>query len=167
MAKRKSIIPGFSWNRALGITSAKQKIARATGIPTTKQGRKRKLQSSLWTAVAAGVAAACTQNKQAVPPSPSAEVKPIPVRETQPRPTFADHEELLIAAIETVLDAGEASASILQRKLKIGYSSAAKLMDEMYGIGVIGEFEGDKPRKVLITREQFEDGLTYEDDADS
>ena len=55
MAKRKSIIPGFSWNRALGITSAKQKIARATGIPTTKQGQKRKLQSSLWTAIASAL----------------------------------------------------------------------------------------------------------------
>lgn len=42
--KKKSIIPGFSVNRALGITSAKQKIARATGIPTTKQGRKRKME---------------------------------------------------------------------------------------------------------------------------
>ena len=41
MAKKKSLIPGFSLNRALGVTSAKQKIARATGIPTTKQGRKR------------------------------------------------------------------------------------------------------------------------------
>ena len=61
MAKRKSIIPGFSWNRVLGITSAKQKIARATGIPTTKQGRKRKLQSSLWTAVALGVAASASK----------------------------------------------------------------------------------------------------------
>ena len=42
--KKKSIIPGFSVNRALGITSAKQKIARATGIPTTKLGRKRKME---------------------------------------------------------------------------------------------------------------------------
>ena len=44
MAK-KSLIPGlsFSWKRALGITSAKQKIAKATGIPTTKQGRRNKL----------------------------------------------------------------------------------------------------------------------------
>lgn len=39
---------GFSWKRALGITSAKRKIARATGIPTTKAGRKRKAQSMLW-----------------------------------------------------------------------------------------------------------------------
>lgn len=52
MAKsKKSIIPGFSWKRALGITSAKQKIARATGIPTTKQGRKRKAQNLLWKAL--------------------------------------------------------------------------------------------------------------------
>lgn len=58
MGRKKSIIPGFSLNRALGITSAKQKIARATGIPTTKQGHKRKMQNCLWTAVAAGVAAA-------------------------------------------------------------------------------------------------------------
>lgn len=65
MAKRKSIIPGFSWNRALGITSAKQKIARATGIPTTKQGRKRKLQSSLWTAIAFGAVAAAVSKQQA------------------------------------------------------------------------------------------------------
>ena len=45
MAKKKSGIPGlsFSWKRALGITSAKRKIAKATGVPTTKQGRRNKL----------------------------------------------------------------------------------------------------------------------------
>lgn len=60
MGRKKSVIPGFSLNRALGVTSAKQKIARATGIPTTKQGRKRKMQSHLWTAAAVGAAAACS-----------------------------------------------------------------------------------------------------------
>ena len=45
MARRKkSLIPGFSWKRAVGIASAKQKIARYTGIPTTKQGQKAKLR---------------------------------------------------------------------------------------------------------------------------
>lgn len=68
MGRKKSVIPGFSLNRALGITSAKQRIARATGIPTTKQGRKRKMQSQLWTAVAVGTAAACSQ-KQSQPQS--------------------------------------------------------------------------------------------------
>lgn len=42
---------GFSWKRALGVTSAKQKIARTTGIPTTKAGRKRKAQNILWTSL--------------------------------------------------------------------------------------------------------------------
>ena len=53
MAKKrsKSIIPGFSWKRAVGISSAKQKVAKATGIPTTKAGRKRKAQNLLWKAI--------------------------------------------------------------------------------------------------------------------
>lgn len=42
---------GFSWKRATGITSAKQKISRATGIPTTKAGRQRKAERMLWNAV--------------------------------------------------------------------------------------------------------------------
>lgn len=69
MGRKKSLIPGFSLNRALGVTSAKQKIARATGIPTTKEGRKRKMQRSLWTAVAVGTAAAKSKGmrKTAVP----------------------------------------------------------------------------------------------------
>lgn len=69
--RKKSVIPGFSLNRALGITFAKQKFARATGIPTTKQGRKRKMQSHLWTAAAVGVAAACSAS-QGSPSSGSA-----------------------------------------------------------------------------------------------
>ena len=49
MAKRrKSLIPGFSWNRAFGVSSAKSKLARATGIPTTKAGRQRKMERMLW-----------------------------------------------------------------------------------------------------------------------
>lgn len=42
---------GFSWKRALGITSAKRKFAKATGIPTTKAGRKRKAQNMLWKSI--------------------------------------------------------------------------------------------------------------------
>ncbi len=47
--KKKSTIPGlsFSWKRALGITSAKRKIAKATGIPTTKSGRRNKIGKML------------------------------------------------------------------------------------------------------------------------
>ena len=41
---------GFSWKRATGVTKVKSKVARATGIPTTKSGRKRKAQNTLWKA---------------------------------------------------------------------------------------------------------------------
>jgi hypothetical protein len=49
MGRKKSIIPGltFSWKRALGITGAKQRFARHTGIPTTRQGMERKAGSIL------------------------------------------------------------------------------------------------------------------------
>lgn len=46
--KRKSLIPGFSMKRALGVTNAKRKIAKVTGIPTTKQGRKRKVERTFF-----------------------------------------------------------------------------------------------------------------------
>lgn len=62
MGRKKSLIPGFSLNRALGVTSAKQRMARATGIPTTKDGRKRKAQRYLWTAAAAGACAAMSKS---------------------------------------------------------------------------------------------------------
>ena len=45
---------GFSWKRAMGVSTAKRKIAKATGIPTTKAGRKRKAQNMLWNAIANG-----------------------------------------------------------------------------------------------------------------
>lgn len=46
--KKKSLIPGFSWKRAVGITKVKRKITKVTGIPTTKQGRKRKIERSIF-----------------------------------------------------------------------------------------------------------------------
>lgn len=50
MAK-KSVIPGFSWKRATGVTAAKRKISKATGIPLTKQGRKQKIKNTAWNAI--------------------------------------------------------------------------------------------------------------------
>lgn len=153
MAKRKSIIPGFSWNRALGITSAKQKIARATGIPTTKQGRKRKLQSSLWTAVAFGVAASAS-NRQSAPQAASA---PVPDNTSKARSAiYAERGDMLSAAAYAIFEAGTASVSILQRKLKLGYSQAASLMDELSANGVVGAFDGSAPREILMTPREFE-----------
>ncbi len=66
-----------------------------------------------------------------------------------------DEDPLLKDAIRIVVEAGQASASLLQRKLKVGYSRAGRLVDEMEQRGVIGQFEGAKPRKVLITENEL------------
>jgi len=67
------------------------------------------------------------------------------------------YDELLPAAIEVVVETGMASVSMLQRRLKLGYSRAARLVDQMEEKGVVGPFEGSKPRQVLITKEQWQE----------
>ncbi|MBP5303997.1 MAG: DNA translocase FtsK, partial [Clostridia bacterium] len=64
-------------------------------------------------------------------------------------------DEMLPKAIEAVIDTGEASVSLLQRKLRVGYARAGRLIDEMERKGIVGPHEGSKPRKVLLTREQW------------
>ncbi len=64
-------------------------------------------------------------------------------------------DEMLPKAIEVVVEAGQASTSLLQRRLKLGYARAARIMDEMEGMGIIGPYEGSKPRQVLITKNQW------------
>ncbi|NLJ41661.1 MAG: DNA translocase FtsK [Clostridiales bacterium] len=64
-------------------------------------------------------------------------------------------DELLPQAVEIVIDAGQASISMLQRRLRIGYARAARMIDEMEVRGIVSGFDGSKPRNVLITREEF------------
>ena len=64
-------------------------------------------------------------------------------------------DEMLMAAIECVVEAGMASTSLLQRRLKLGYARAARIVDEMEARGIVGPFEGSKPRQVLITPERL------------
>ena len=66
-------------------------------------------------------------------------------------------DELLWEAVRIIIDYGSASASILQRRLKIGYTRAARLIDLMEGKGMIGPYEGSKPREVYITARQLEE----------
>lgn len=68
---------------------------------------------------------------------------------------FSDEDEMLPSAIEIVVETGQASTSMLQRRLKLGYARAARLMDAMEEKGIIGPFEGSKPRQVLITKERW------------
>ncbi len=68
---------------------------------------------------------------------------------------FDAEDEMLPAAIECVIETGQASTSLLQRKLKLGYARAARIVDEMEARGIVGPFEGSKPRQVLISRQQW------------
>ena len=67
----------------------------------------------------------------------------------------SDSDPMLKQAVEVVIDAGQASTSLLQRRCKLGYARAARIMDEMEQKGVIGPYEGAKPRAVLISRQQW------------
>ncbi len=66
-------------------------------------------------------------------------------------------DELLPAAVEVILETGQASVSMLQRRLKLGYSRAARLVDQMEERGIVGPFEGSKPRQLLITKAQWQE----------
>ena len=67
----------------------------------------------------------------------------------------SDEDEMLPQAIEVVVEAGQASTSLLQRKLKLGYARAARIIDQLEARGIVGPFEGAKPRQVLVTRQQW------------
>ncbi len=68
-----------------------------------------------------------------------------------------DGDELLDAAVDVVLEVGQASVSMLQRRLKLGYSRAARLVDQMEERGYVGPFEGSKPRQLLISKAQWQE----------
>ena len=65
--------------------------------------------------------------------------------------------ELLPQAVDVILETKQASVSMLQRRLKLGYSRAARMVDQMEEMGIVGPFEGSKPRKILITKQQWQE----------
>ena len=65
-------------------------------------------------------------------------------------------DEMFSAAVDVILETGQASVSMLQRRLKLGYARAARIVDEMEEKGIVGPFQGSKPRAILVTREQWE-----------
>jgi len=66
-----------------------------------------------------------------------------------------DYDDLLPQAVDVIFETNQASVSMLQRRLKLGYARAARIVDQMEELGVVGQFEGSKPRAILITREQW------------
>ena len=68
----------------------------------------------------------------------------------------SEGDEILPAAVDVILETGQASVSMLQRRLKLGYARAARIVDEMEEKGIVGPFMGSKPRKILITKDQWQ-----------
>lgn len=67
----------------------------------------------------------------------------------------SSQDPMFNTAVETILDAQQASTSLLQRRCKLGYARAARIMDEIEAAHIIGPSEGSKPRQILITRQQW------------
>ncbi|WP_410510883.1 DNA translocase FtsK 4TM domain-containing protein [Paenibacillus sp. BR2-3] len=65
-------------------------------------------------------------------------------------------DELYEQAVQIVLEAKQASVSLLQRRMRVGYTRAARLIDSMEARGIIGPYEGSKPREVLVSLEQYQ-----------
>jgi S-DNA-T family DNA segregation ATPase FtsK/SpoIIIE len=78
--------------------------------------------------------------------------------ESEPQETNSgDNDELLPQAIDMVVDNGQASVSLIQRKFKVGYARAARIVDQMEARGIVGGFEGSKPRQILISKQQWQE----------
>ena len=76
--------------------------------------------------------------------------------EPEPSKEELEGDEMLPAAVDVILETGQASVSMLQRRLKLGYARAARIVDEMEEKGIVGPFQGSKPRAILLTKEQWQ-----------
>ena len=81
--------------------------------------------------------------------------KPGSAGEAAPTQEELEGDEMLPAAVDIILETGQASVSMLQRRLKLGYARAARIGDEMEEKGIVGPFQGSKPRAILITKEEW------------
>ncbi|NCC69374.1 MAG: DNA translocase FtsK, partial [Clostridia bacterium] len=72
-------------------------------------------------------------------------------------PAKSNYDELLPQAVDVIFEVKQASVSMLQRRLKLGYSRAARLVDQMEELGIVGPFEGSKPRQILLTKQQWQE----------
>ena len=82
--------------------------------------------------------------------------QPATASDPEPNSDEITGDEMLPAAVDVILETGQASVSMLQRRLKLGYARAARIVDEMEERGIVGPFVGSKPRAILVTKEQWE-----------
>jgi S-DNA-T family DNA segregation ATPase FtsK/SpoIIIE len=78
-----------------------------------------------------------------------------------------DDDELLEEAARVIVNHRHGSVSLLQRRLKVGYSRAARLMDRMEEMGIVGPADGSKPRDVLVDESFLEEGGLFEKNPES
>ena len=76
-----------------------------------------------------------------------------------------EYDPKLAEAVDIVLELGQASISMLQRRMRIGYARAGRIIDEMARRGIVSEADGAKPRTVLMSREQINELFEEEGDA--
>ena len=76
-----------------------------------------------------------------------------------------DMDELIPDAIEVVLSEGQASVSQIQRKLKVGYARAGRIIDTLETMGIVGPHEGSKPRRVLVGPEYLDEQREENDES--
>jgi S-DNA-T family DNA segregation ATPase FtsK/SpoIIIE len=69
--------------------------------------------------------------------------------------SFGEKDELYDEAVRVIMESNQASVSILQRRMRLGYTRAARIIDTMEQEGLVGSFEGSKPRKILVDREAW------------
>lgn len=66
-------------------------------------------------------------------------------------------DPLLMEAIDVVVETGQASTSFIQRRFKVGYARAGRIIDQMEERGIISGFQGSKPREVLMSKERWQE----------
>ena len=66
-----------------------------------------------------------------------------------------EKDPFLVDAIESVIETGQAATSFIQRRFKVGYARAGKIIEQMEERGIISGYQGSKPREVLITLEEW------------
>ena len=79
----------------------------------------------------------------------------------------SDVDEYFMEALELVVDKEKASASMIQRRFRVGYNRAARILDQLFEAGFVGDEEGSKPRKVLLTKAAYEAMLSSEEEPSS
>ena len=98
--------------------------------------------------------------------SPTYQAKSIEKSSSGKSEGIAEDDELFADAARLVVESGEASISKVQRRFRVGYARAARLIDTMEVLGIIGSYEGSKARKVLVGPDKLEEILSGENESD-